>query len=153
MRRSRRIILAALLAVVVLAGTIGGVALAQTGDEDNGQHKARFGGFLEKVCNIYNEANPEAPIDLEELEAAFGTAREQACAEIQQKRSEIDPEAMRETLRERIQERYEAGEITQEQYEKAMERLDSMPEDAPLRFGMRGHGRCQGLMEPPADTE
>ena len=157
MRRSRKIILAALLGIVVLFGSIGGVACAQTEDGDDSPHKARCGAFLEKVYNIYNDANPDAPIDLGELEAAFNTAREQMRAEIQQNRPEIDPEAMKEAMKERLQQAYDDGKITQEQYEKMMERIESMPDDAPFKFGFRGHGRpgggFRGCCQPPAPTE
>jgi len=54
MRRSRKLILIALLGIVVLAGSIGSVALANTGGEEESQPEARFGAFLEKVCEIYN---------------------------------------------------------------------------------------------------
>jgi hypothetical protein len=163
MRRSRKIILAAVLGVVLLFGSIGGVALAQTENGDDGQPKARFQEFLKDVCDFYNEANPDAPVDCAELEAAFNAAREQRCAEIQQNRPEIDPEAMKETLLERLEERYAAGDITQEQYEKMKERIESMPDDAPFRFGLRGKGGFRGFGgpgggfhgfgEPPAPTE
>ena len=58
MRRSKKFILIALLTIVVLAGSIGGVALAQAGNEEDSPPNPPHGAFLEKVCEIYNTANP-----------------------------------------------------------------------------------------------
>ena len=138
MRRSRKIILAALLGIVVLFGSIGGVALAQT-DEDESQPETRHGAMLDRICEIYN-ANPERPgdIDSELLKDAFAQAR-----------SELRTEA-REKIRERL---IEEGKITEEQLAELEAWLAARPElqteefkawldarpDVPFQFGARNH--------------
>jgi hypothetical protein len=151
MRRSRKIILISLLAIVVLAGSIGGVALAVENGDESGP-KARCGAFLEKVCDNYEDITG-ASINCTALKEAFAEAGNQMRAEIQQNHPEMDPEAMQEAMKERLQERYEAGEITQEQYEKMMERIESMPDDAPFKFGFRGHFGPRGGGPPCEPAE
>ena len=73
MRRSKKSVLIALLGIVVLAGSLGGVVLAQTDGEES-QPGPRHGAFLDKVCEIYN-ANTDPDIDCEALNAAFTQAR------------------------------------------------------------------------------
>ena len=84
MWRSKKLIIVAVLAAVMLAGSISGVALAQTENGDDSQPGARFGALLEKVCAIYN-ANPDrtSDIDCDLLEAAFADARSQMPDECQ----------------------------------------------------------------------
>ena len=140
MRRSRKIILIALLTIVVLAGSIGGIALAQTEDEDSSQPETRYGALLDKVCGIYNTANPEAPIDGEALKDAFAEARSQMCPEGMLNRGEMDPEARQKAMLERLQALYDEGKITEEQFNRKTEWMESMP-DKLSGFGFRGHGR------------
>jgi hypothetical protein len=140
MRRSRKLILIALLGIVVLAGSIGGVALANTGGEEESQPEARFGAFLEKVCEIYNaNTDPEdiyPDIDCEALKEAFAEARSQMRPEGMPNRGEMDPEAMLE----RLENLHNQGKISDEQYAKMTERIESMPDNLP-GFGLRGsHG-------------
>ena len=71
MWRSKKFIIIALLAIVVLAGSIGGIALANTG---GGQPEVRCGAFLDEVCRIYNE-NTDPDINCEALQDAFAQAR------------------------------------------------------------------------------
>lgn len=82
MGRRKKFILVALLAAVVLVGSIGGVVLAQTENGDEGGPRAGFKAMLDKVCELYN-ANPERPgdIDRDILEAAFNDARSAMLAE------------------------------------------------------------------------
>ena len=138
MLRSKKFIIIALLTIVVLAGSIGGVVFANTGNGEESGPGARDGVFLEKVCESYNTANPEAPIDCEALKAAFADARSQMRPEGLPDRPQMDPEAMREAMQERLQALLDEGKITQEQFEKMQERRDSMPDNLP-RFGFRGH--------------
>ena len=73
MRRSRKLIIAAALAAVVLAGSIGGVVLAaENGDEDG--PAAKFGAFIDKVIANYEGKGYkiESP---EALKEAFTEAR------------------------------------------------------------------------------
>ena len=48
MWRSKKFIVAAVLAAVIVAGSIGGVVLAQTGDGDDGSAKAGYQAMLER---------------------------------------------------------------------------------------------------------
>lgn len=113
MKRSKKIILIAVMAVVVLAGTIGGVALAQTEDEENSQPEAKGGAFLDRVCEIYNSENPEAPINCEALKDAFIQAGD-----------EIKTEA-RDRIRQRLM---DEGIMTEEQLDELEVWLKSRPE-------------------------
>ncbi len=82
MGRRKKFILVALLAAVVLVGSIGGVVLAQTENGDEGGPGAGFRAMLDRVCEFYN-ANPDRPgdIDRDILEAAFNDARSAMLAE------------------------------------------------------------------------
>ena len=135
MWRSKKFIVIGVLAIVVLAGSIGGVALA------NAEPEARHGVLLDEVCAIYN-ANPDRPgdIDCDVLKDAFAEARSsQMCHEGMPNRGEMDPEAMQETMLERLEALHDQGKITDDQYENMKTRMESMPDDMP-RFGFRGHG-------------
>lgn len=136
MRRSKKIILISLLSVVVLAGSIGGVALAQTNGEES-QPVPRCGAFLEKVCDYYNE-NTDPDIDCDALKAAFAEAGNQ----------------LKEEARERFHQRLLDQGITQEQIDQFEAWLESRPDfpneefeawmeakpDIPFPFGPEGHG-------------
>ena len=98
MRRSRKLILIALLAVVVLAGSIGGAALAQAEDEDSSQPET----LLTRVAEILG-------IDQQELENAFAQARS-------------------ETKDEHLQYMIDQGIITQEQADEHKTWMESRPD-------------------------
>jgi hypothetical protein len=121
MRRSRKIILIALLTIVVLAGSIGGVVMAADNGDDS-QPQARSGALLGKVCEIYEE-NTGVAIDAQELQNAFTQAQ-----------SEIMAEA-RNQFRQRL---VEEGKITQEQLDDYDAWLEAKP-DVPFPFGPRNH--------------
>jgi len=115
MRRSRKIILIALLAVVVLAGSIGGIALANdNGDEDT--PKARCGALLDEVCKIYNE-NTDPDIDCEALKAAFAEAGGQIRA------------GFRENIRQRLMDECEMTEEQLDEWKAWMESRPDFPTD------------------------
>ena len=134
MFRSKKLIIGVVLAVVLLAGSIGGVALAN-GGEDNDCPLARSGEFLDKVCENYGEG-----IDCAKLKAAFTEARSEMGPGGMPHYGEMDPEAMQEHL----QNLYDEGEITKEQFDEMKARMESMPDD--LRgFGFRGHGGFRGM--------
>jgi hypothetical protein len=143
MWRSKKFILAAVLAAVVLLGSLGGVALAQTGDGDNDQPVAQHQAMLEKVCTIYQE-NTGTAINSEELQKAFDQAI-----------SEMQDEARDNFLQGLVDE----GKITQEEADQYKAWLESKPEiDMPLApeagFGMhRGFGGPGGDFPgcPPAE--
>jgi len=143
MRRSRKIILISLLAIVVLAGSIGGVALAQTDGEES-QPEPRCGVFLEKVCDYYNGiANQDLdddvePINYDILKEAFAEAGNQ----------------LRDEARDRFHQRLLDQGITQEQIDQFEAWLGSRPDfptedfkawleakpDFPFPFGPKNHG-------------
>ena len=148
MWRSKKFLLATALAVVVLVGSIGGVALAQTGNGDDNQPAAQHEALLDKVCAIYEE-NTGVAINSEELEKAFAQAR-----------SEMRDEALNNFFQGLVDE----GKITQEQADQYKAWLESKPDvDVPLAPGFPGHdmprgfggpgGGFPGWCEPPQPTE
>lgn len=143
MRRHKKLIVAAVLAAVLVAGSIGGIALAQENEE--GGLKAKFGDFITKVCDIYDK-NVDPDIDREALQAAIDDVRTQMAADRAEMRAgmgdrpEMDPEAMKEHLDAFLAE----DKITQEQYDKIIERWESMPDDF-TGFGFRGMGGLRGM--------
>lgn len=119
MWRSKKIIVIALLTIVVLTGSIGGVVLAQTENGDDSQPKTLLARVAEKLG-----------ISQQELEDAFAEAK-----------SEMRTEA----LDSRLQSLVEQGKINQEEADQYKAWLQAKP-DMPLpglsgRFGGRGfHG-------------
>ena len=142
MRRSKKLIVGVVLAAVLLAGSIGGVALAQTGGEEESQPEVRCGAFLNKVCEIYEE-NTGVSINCTALKEAFAEARSEICPEGMPNRGEMDPEA----LQNRLQDLFDQGKITEEQFENMKARMESMPDNLP-GFGFRGHGGFHGFGGP-----
>jgi len=127
MWRSKKFIIAAVLAAVILVGSIGGVVLAQTGDSDDNQPRAGYEAMLDRVCEIYQD-NTGDEIDPEALEVAFAQARGEMQAEAQQNR---------------LQNMVEQGMITQEQADEMQDWLGARP-DVPFEFGFRVHGAFPG---------
>ena len=79
MWRGKKFLVVTVLAAVLLAGGIGGVALAQE-EGDDAQPESQCGNLLERVCEIYEE-NTGAAIDAEALKDAFAQARSEIQAE------------------------------------------------------------------------
>jgi hypothetical protein len=132
MWRSKKFIIAAVLAAVVLVGSIGGVVLAQTGDEENSP-QARQAALMEKVCAIYEE-NTGTAIDLEELQKAFDQARD-----------EMQSEALDKYLQSLVDE----GKITQEEADQYKAWLESKPDiGIPIAPGLGGRGMHPGFGGP-----
>ncbi len=127
MWRSKKFIIAAVLAAVILVGTIGGVVLAQTSDSDDNQPGAGHEATLDRVCEIYQD-NTGDSIDPEALEAAFAQARDEMRAEAQQNR---------------LQKMVEQGRITQEQADELQDWWGARP-DVPFEFGFRAQGAFPG---------
>ena len=141
MRRSKKLIIVAVLAAVVLAGSIGGVVLA-VDNEDNSEPGVRCWALMDRVCEIYAQ-NTGVAIDSEALEGAFTQARNELRPEGMPNRGEIDPEA----LQNHLQDLFDQGKITEEQYKNMKERMESMPDNLP-GFGFRGHGGFRGFGGP-----
>ena len=143
MWRSKKFIIVAVIAAVVLVGSIGGVVLA--GDEN--QPKAQFGEFIDKVCDIYDQ-NVEPDIDRDALQAAIAQAQ-----------SEMQAAAMEAHLAKMV----ENGVIDETQAQELQEWWESRPDVSilaagPLAPGFPGHGMHRGFggpggFEPPPTAE
>jgi len=138
MWRSKKLIIVAVIATVVLVGSIGGVVLAN-GDEN--QPKAQFGKFIDKVCDIYDE-NVEPDIDRDALQAAIAQAQ-----------SEMQAAAMEGRLAKMVKN----GVIDETQAEELQEWWESRP-DVPIAPRLGGHGMPHGFggpggFEPPSPPE
>ncbi len=129
MRRSKKLIVVAVLAAVVLVGSIGGIALA---NGDDSEPQVRFGQSLDRVCEIYQEKTGVA-IDQEALRDAFAQAQD-----------EVRTEAMQNRLSSMVEE----GTITQEQADEFLQWQQARP-DFPFGFGFRGQGGHCGFPRPP----
>jgi len=116
MWRRKKVIVGAILAAVLLFGSLSGVAIA---DEDDSQPRAVFGTLWDRVCEIYEE-NTGTAIDQEALKDAFAQARADT----------------RET---HILNLVDEGRITQDEADELLEWLQSRP-DVPAGFGSRGAG-------------
>jgi len=128
MWRSKRFIIVAVLAAVLLAGSIGGIAIAQTDNGDDSQPEARQAVLLERVCGIYEE-NTGVAIDSQALKDAFAQAR-----------SEMRDEALDSYLQKLVDE----GEITSDEATQYKGWWQSKP-DVPVKFGFGGHGGFRGM--------
>jgi hypothetical protein len=73
MWRSKKFIIIAVLTVLVVGGTLGGVAIAQADDQNSSQTQAAGTKLLDKVAEIY-EQNTGVAIDSAELQKAFTEA-------------------------------------------------------------------------------
>jgi hypothetical protein len=144
MRRGKKIILIAALSIVVLAGTIGGVAFAQTNGEGDQPTT-----LLDKVTTILNEQGVNITSD--QLKDAFTQAGK-----------EMKDEALNQYLDNLVAE----GKITDQQAKDYKTWLDSKPADLPFQLGPRNHGEMKpfggfgrfgggffGRCEPPAEAE
>ena len=141
MWRSKKLIVAVVLATVLVVGSIGGIALAQENGDDNGP-VALFGTLWDKVSTIYKDKTGDT-LDQEALKEAFAEAQ-----------SELQFEAMQN----RLQSMVEEEKITQEQADEYLKWWGAKP-DVPAGFGLkglggfRGHGGFRGWCMPPAPVE
>ena len=130
MWRSKKLIIAAVLAAVMLTGSIGGVILA-TDNGDDGEPEAKYESLLDRVGEIYQE-NTGVAIDQEALKDAFAQAR-----------SEMQIEAVENYLQSLV----EQDKITQEQADDYLGWWQARP-DVPARFSFGGHGGFRGMGGP-----
>ena len=128
MWRSKKFIVIAVLAAVVLAGSIGGIVLAADNGDDN-QPGVKYGALLDRVFEIYEQKTGVA-IDQEVLKDAFAQAQ-----------SEMRATAMEARLAKMV----ENGVIDESQVEALQEWLDSRPEDVPFGPGLHGPGGFRGM--------
>jgi len=77
MKRGKKILIIGLLVIIALLGTIGGVAMAQSGDDDTTTtaDTARF-AYLERVAAIYQEKTGVA-LDVDKLKDSVCQAGEE----------------------------------------------------------------------------
>jgi len=139
MWRSKKFIVIASLVAVLLVGSIGGVVFAQTENEEGSPPAAQHEAMLARVCEIYNTANPEAPIDCEALKDAFAQAGSELRTEAQEK--------MAEARDKHLQSLIDEGKITQEQIDQFDAWLESKP-DVPFAPGLLGPGGHRGFGRP-----
>jgi stalled ribosome rescue protein Dom34 len=145
MRRSKKLIIAVVLAAVILAGSIGGVVLANGNGDDDGP-AAKFGAFIDKVIANYEGKGYtiESPEALKEAFAEAGAEaaknRMETRAAAMEDRPKMGPEAMQERLDRMVEE----GVMTEEQAAELQEWLNDMPEGIPFGPGLPGHGRFPG---------
>jgi hypothetical protein len=126
MWRSKKFIIIAVSAAVLLAGSISGVALAASNGNDS-QSKDLGTDILAKVCTIYQQKTGVS-IDQQALKDAF---------------TEAQNELQKEWEQARLQNLVEQGKITQDQADQYLNWWQSRP-DVPIGFGPRGHGGFPG---------
>ena len=135
MWRSKKFMVSVVVVVMLLAGSIGGLALA-AGNGGESKPYAQCGLLLDRVCEIYEQETGDA-IDKEELRDAFAQAR-----------NEMREEAMQNRLRNLV----EQGKITDEQADELEDWWQSRP-DVPIKPGFRGQGGFRGMGRPCAPAE
>ncbi len=118
LRNKKLVMVAVLLAVVLLVGGIGGVALAQTGSTSDGSGNT----LLARVATILG-------IDQSKLESAFDKAQK-----------DMRQEALDNYLKSLV----EQGKITQAQADQYKSWWQSKP-DLPPGLGPRGRGGFRGM--------
>ena len=126
MWRSKKFIIIAVLAAVILTGSIGSVALAAANGDDS-QPGALFDTLWGKVAVILQGEGVD--VTPEQLKAAF---------------TEAKGELWTEAMQNRLQNRVEQGQITQEQADELQGWWQAKPE-FPAGIGFRGHGGFRGM--------
>ena len=129
MWRSKKFILIALLAATLLVGSVTGVVLATDGDEADTQPETQYDALLDKVCQIYNEAHPDSPIECDGLKDAIAEAQ-----------SQLRTDALASYLQELVAE----GTISQDEADQYLQWRLSEP-DVPDAFGFRGQDGFPGM--------
>jgi len=117
MRRRKKFIIAGVLATVLLVGSVGGVALAQTENEDNTQPKT----LMARVADILG-------IEQQTLEDAFAQAR-----------SDMQNEALDNYLDRLVNE----GTITQEEADQYRAWYQARPDMEPFQQQLREWGQAR----------
>jgi len=179
MWQSKKLIIIGVVGALLLAGSIGGIAFAQAGNDDGP------GALLDKVCEIYQQKTG-ATIDQQALKDAFTQAREEMRPKAPQDRPAAPqdrPEMGPEAMKDRLQSLVDDGKITQEQADQYKAWLDAKPDtasfeqqvkewqqarpempaemkawlearpDIPFGFGFPGHGKFPGPGGPCPPAE
>ena len=134
MWRSKKLIVAIVLAGVLLFGGLGGIALADD-NEDEGHPGPAFGALWDRVAAILQDDGVDVTSD--QLKDAFTQAQ-----------GEMRTEAMQN----RLQYLVEQGTITQEQADDYQEWREARP-DGPMKFGGRAPGGFRGMCGPCPPAE
>jgi len=121
MRRSKKFIIIAVVAALVVVGSIAGVALAQTGNQTGSGNVTQPKTLLARVAETLS-------INQTKLEDAFAQAQ-----------SEMRTEA----LQNRLQSLVSQGKITQPQADDYLNWWEAKP-DVPAGFGFKGRGGLRG---------
>ena len=177
MWRRKKLIIVAVLAAVMLVGSIGGVILAADNGDDS-QPEARYGALWDRVSEIYEQKTGVA-LDQEALKAAFAEARSEMQGEQLDGRRfrvqmanragilgnlgiEIDWDALKAALAD-ARERIQAGEDRQEVMAEVLASFGIDIEDLkagwtddgerPFKHGFRGMGGLRGWGGPCVPTE
>lgn len=124
MWRNKKLILSAVLAAVLLLGTLGGVVLAQDDVGNETQVQDRCGVLLDKITTVYEE-NTGVAIDEEQLKEAFKQAHR---------------EMVNEAVQTRLQKMVENEVITQEEADQYLEWWQARPDVQLGGPGLRGFG-------------
>ncbi len=131
MWRSKKFILIVVLGAVVLAGSIGGVALAQTGSTDNSSKPAAaVTNLLDRIIAIYQQKTG-VTLDKTALQDSLSQAKK---------------DVQNEALKAKLQAMVTAGKITQAQADEYLQWAESRP-DVPVNIGPNlkgGHGFMMG---------
>jgi hypothetical protein len=138
MKKGKKILIIALMAVVAIAGTIGGVALAQDEEEATTTPETERLAFLERVCEIYYDKTG-VTIDADTLKDAFCQAGEEKMeqARNQFRQRLIDEGIFTEEQLTEWEEWLEARpDFPTEQFKNW---LESRPDDSPRSFGFRNY--------------
>jgi len=127
MWRSKKFIIGLIATVLLVSASIGGVALAQTGDEEESQLEAAINTLWDKVATILQDDGVN--ITSEQLKDAFSQAQ-----------SEIRNEALKTWLQSMVAQ----DKITQEQADDYIKWIEAKP-DVPFGFGFKAHGGFRGM--------
>ena len=128
MWRKRKFIVIAALGAALLAGAIGGVALAQTGTGNSSTPAERLTALLDKVAQIYQEKTGVA-LDKDALKGAFDQAQ---------------TEMQADELKTRLQALVDEGKLTQDQADQYLKWWQSKPAGLP-GAGLFGRGGFRGM--------
>ncbi|MFH1169182.1 MAG: hypothetical protein V1691_00670 [Chloroflexota bacterium] len=131
MWHNKKFLLGMVVAVVLVLGSIGGVALAQTDNSNTSPTASNLGTLLDRALAIYQEKTG-VTIDSAVLKDSITQAGQ---------------EARSEAMKNQLQSLVDQGRLTQEQADQYLQWWQSKP-DVPGNFGfpgLRGHFGFRGM--------
>lgn len=153
MWKSKKFIIAAVLATVLILSSIGAFAAAADDEIVSEGPGAHFTALWDRVATILQSKGVTVTAD--QLKESFDEARAELCPEGMNRRGDFDPQNMlprgnfsTEEILSRLDTQLAEGKITQEQYDSMKSRIESMPEGMPS-FGFRGGKGFHGMGTPP----